>query len=154
MWQFISLAYKIRSYFIMKFTFDLSNSRKHWCPCEAWVWFCILTLKAENTKTTHLTHLEPALNVNLFVHRRQNTLQKGGSDPFQYSKVFPWTAWTFGYLSNCGGAQCLPAATLILTTKTLFNGKASPSLAAVISSNTPPVSLLALCSVAVRALCV
>ena len=65
-------------------------------------------------------------------------------------RSFPLDSVDFGYLSNCGWARCLPAATLILTTKTLFNGKASPSLAAVISSNTPPVSLLELCSVAVE----
>ena len=59
---------------------------------------CDINFKAanikKNKKTTHLTHLEPALNVNLFVHRRQSTLQKGGSDPFQHAEVFPWTAWT------------------------------------------------------------
>lgn len=60
-------------------------------------------------------------------------------------KVFPWADWTFGCLSNRSGALRLPAVTLILTTKTPFNGKASLILAAVISSNThfclPPSAL-------------
>lgn len=73
----------------------------------------------------------------LYFLRLNIPLKKGSSGPFQNSKVSPWTVWTFGYLSNCVGAKRSPAATLILTTKTLFNAEASPILAAVISSNTP-----------------
>lgn len=84
-------------------------------------------------------------NICSFVLLRQNVFEKGCSDPFQNSKVFPWTVWTFGYLSNCVGAKHPPAATLILTTKTPFNGRAKPILAAVISSNAhlrlPPSAL-------------
>lgn len=153
MWQFISLAYKIRSYFIMKFTFDLSNSRKHWCPCEAWVWFCILTLKAENTKNNPSDTPWTSFERESLCASKTEYPSKRRLGSISVLQSFPLDSMDF-WLSNCGGAQCLPAATLILTTKTLFNGKASPSLAAVISSNTPPVSLLALCSVAVRAPCV
>lgn len=77
------------------------------------------------------------LNLQLCTFKTECLWKKGSSGPFQNSKVFPWTVWTFGYLSNYVEAKRSPAATLILTTETLFNGKASPILAAVIASNTP-----------------